>query len=79
MKRSPLQSRSIARNVGIPESLFPTIDNAIITCPACGAELGTRAQFEVTLREGAGNLAADLLKETLSKAFGDNPNVKLKL
>jgi predicted nucleic acid-binding Zn ribbon protein len=54
-------------------------DNALITCPACGAELGTRTQFEATLREGAGNFAADLFKETLSKAFGDSPNVKLKL
>jgi hypothetical protein len=54
-------------------------DNAIITCPACGEDLGTRSQFEATLREGAGNFAADLLKETLSKAFGNSTNVKLNL
>ena len=64
------------KKCGNPGVTFPDdpSDNAIIT----GAELGTRAQFEATLREGAGTFAADLLK-ALSKAFGDSPNVKLKL
>ena len=54
-------------------------DEGVITCPACGSELGTVGQLNAHIREGAGEIAKDLLKKALSDAFGDSPNFKLKL
>jgi hypothetical protein len=53
------------------------IDDSILVCEGCGAELGTHGQLQAKIRETAIDAAGDMLKKALKDALGGSSHIKL--
>ena len=65
---------------GSPGIIIPDnpSDDSVITCPNCKAEIGTIGQLNARIKEGAFKAVEDAFGDTLTKAFGNNPNFTIK-
>jgi predicted nucleic acid-binding Zn ribbon protein len=54
-------------------------EDAIIKCPACGADLGSRGQLNAKIREGAATTVREDLRKALKDRLKSSANIKLKL
>jgi hypothetical protein len=63
-------------NAGVSVPDDPS-EGDMITCPACGAELGTVDELNAKIREGATEKARELLQKTIKDALGGSKNIKL--